>query len=187
MPEKKVHLGPSTSLFPIPAVMVSCCSKDGKENNIITLAWVGTLSSNPPIIGICIRESRHSYAMIKESGEFVVNIPSESQVKQLDFCGVATGKKVNKFKECGFTPIKGKIVNAPLIGESPVNIECKVRKIITDYSDSHHLFLGKVVSIAVNESCGSDMDVNKVKPIAYCNGGYWGLSRLLGKFGFSKR
>lgn len=182
----KDFLPPSTALFPVPVVMVSCTKNKG-DNNIITLAWVGILSSEPPIIGICVRPSRHSYPLIKDTGDFVVNIPAEDQAKALDYCGIATGRKVDKFKECGFTPVPGKIVKSPLILECPVNLECKVIKIVDDYSESHHLFMGEVVSVSLNKEFKGDINaVKAIRPIGYAQGRYWQMGPAIGKHGFSK-
>ncbi|MHA1699294.1 MAG: flavin reductase family protein, partial [Promethearchaeota archaeon] len=182
----KTFLKPGTNLFPVPAIMVSCCTPNQKKNNIITIAWTGVLSSEPPIIGICLRRSRFSYDLIAETGDFVVNIPTEDQVDVLDYCGTHTGSKVDKFVECNLTPVPGKKVKAPLILECPVNLECKLIKIIKDYSESHHLFMGKVVSVAIDQELAGEFNVKKIKPIAYAERGYWGLSNLLGTFGCSK-
>ncbi len=187
MKADKLFLKPSTSLFPVPAVMVSCCAPGGSKQNIITLAWVGILSSDPPVIGICIRPSRYSYGLIRDTGDFVVNVPSEVQVKALDYCGVVSGRDVDKFKECKLTAMPGKLVMSPVIAECPVNIECKVSRVISDYSESHHMFLGEVVSVDVSKDVGKEMPVMRAKPVAFCNGEYWGLERLLGSFGFSRR
>lgn len=186
MTDDKLFLPPSESLFPIPAVMVSCCSKDGTRNNIITLAWVGTLSSNPPEIGICIRPSRYSHDMIEATGDFVVNIPSETQAKQADLCGQVSGRHEDKFALCGLTPAKARKVKSPIIKECPMNIECKLVRVIKDYSKSHHLFLGEIVSVDVSAEYGEEMDISKIKPLVFCNGEYWSLGQFLGTMGFSK-
>lgn len=187
MDEEKIFKKPGAVLFPVPAVMVSCCDKDGTKNNIISLAWVGILASDPPVIGICIRPTRFSYGLITESGEFVVNIPSESQLKALDYCGMVSGRDVDKFEACNLTAVAASKVQAPLIKECPVNLECKVIQVITDYSISHHLFLGEVVAIAVSGEYKGKIDCAKMKPVAFCNGEYWGLGKVLGKEGFSKK
>ncbi|NMC08112.1 MAG: flavin reductase family protein, partial [Candidatus Lokiarchaeota archaeon] len=164
MNEKK-FLEADTSMFPVPPVMVSCCSKDGKKSNIITLAWVGILSSDPPMVGICIRPSRFSYNLIVETGDFVVNIPAESQARAVDYCGMTTGKAKDKFKECGLTAGKSSKVASPLIQECPVNLECKLVKVVKDYSKSHHLFLGEIVAVGVSGGSGK-IDIGTVKPLA---------------------
>lgn len=173
-------------MFPVPPVMVSCTSKDGKKRNIITLAWVGVLSSDPPMVGICIRPTRFSYKLIEEAGDFVVNIPSEGQARAVDYCGMVTGGAKDKFKECGLTAVAASKVTSPLIQECPVSLECKLVRVVKDYSRSHHLFLGEIVAVAVSEGPGG-IDMGKVKPIAFCNGEYWGLGKLLGRMGFSKK
>lgn len=184
----KQLLKPTTALAPVPAVMVSCCNEAG-ENNIITLAWVGTLCSEPPIIGIGVRKSRFSYDMIKETGEFVVNLPSEDLAWATDFCGVNSGQNVDKFGELELTPVPGEKVKAPLIGECPVNIECKVTQILE--LGSHDLFLGEIVAVHADEEVLDDsgkFSMEKARLIAYGNGEYWGLAdNSLGGAGFSKR
>ncbi len=184
--EKTFH-EPDTSLFPVPAVMVSCASKDGKRSNIITLAWVGILSSDPPIIGIAIRPSRFSYGLISETGEFAVNLPSEDQTRAMDLCGRITGKDTDKFAEAGLTAIKANKIKAPLIKECPVNLECKVVKVLKDFSKSHHLFLGEVVAVAMNGDLKGKLDIGKIKPVAFCAGKYFGIGQLLGSIGFSRK
>ena len=187
MEGEKIFKKPAAELFPVPAVMVSCCDKDGTKNNIISLAWVGILSSDPPILGICIRPSRFSYGLITETGEFVVNVPSEAQAKALDHCGMVSGGDEDKFEACNLTPIPASIVKAPLIKECPVNFECKVIKVIDDYSISHHLFLGEIVAVAISAEYKGKIDAGKMKPLAFCNGEYWSLGKVLGKMGFSKK
>lgn len=184
--EEKRFLDADTSMFPVPPVMVSCCSKDGKKNNIITLAWVGILSSDPPMVGICIRPSRFSYGLIVETGDFVVNIPSEDQARVVDYCGSVTGKTKDKFKECKLTAGKASKVASPLVQECPVSLECKLVKVVKDYSKSHHLFLGEIVAVAVSDSSGK-IDIGSIRPLAFCNGEYWGLGKLIGRMGFSKK
>ena len=182
----KKFIEADTSMFPVPPVMVSCTSKDGSKHNIITLAWVGIISSEPPMVGICIRPSRFSYNLIVETGDFVVNIPSEDQARVVDYCGMVTGKTKDKFKESGLTAGEASKVESPIILECPVNLECKLVKVIKDYSKSHHLFLGEIVAVAVSEGMGK-IDVGKVKPIAFCNGEYGGIGELIGRMGFSKK
>ncbi|HOP40312.1 MAG TPA: flavin reductase family protein, partial [Geobacteraceae bacterium] len=137
-----------TYLFPTPTAMVSCVAEDG-ATNIITLAWVGVVCSDPPVVSISIRPGRYSYDLIKKSGEFVVNIPREEQIRELDFCGVASGRDVDKFKELGFTPVPGSQVAAPLIRECPVNLECRVIDIKS--LGAHDLFLGEIVAAHMDE------------------------------------
>ncbi len=182
----KKLLKPSTVLSPVPVVMVSCCNGSG-ENNIITIAWVGTLCSEPPIIGISVRKSRFSYDTIKETGEFVVNIPSENLAWATDFCGINSGRNVDKFGELHLTPTTGDKVKAPLISECPVNIECKVTQI--QELGSHDLFIGEVVAVHANENILNEngrLDMEKAKLITYGSGQYWEIGKSLGQAGFSK-
>ena len=184
---QKVTKGPSAVLFPVPAVLVSSCLEGG-EPNIITIAWTGVMSSEPPVIYISVRPVRHSYRLIKESGEYVINIPSANQIKMVDYCGVVTGKDVNKFKETGLTPMPGARVRAPLIAECPVNIECKVRQILP--LGSHDVFISDVLavhySLEVLDEKGRP-DINKIKTYGYCTGEYRELAERIGMYGFSIR
>ena len=139
---------PGNMLYPLPAVMVSVT--DGKgEDDIITVAWTGTICTNPPMVYISVRPERYSYHMIKETGEFVINLTTEKLAKATDFCGVRSGRDVDKFKETGLTREKADIVSAPMIQESPVSIECKVKEI--KELGSHHMFLADVVAVHADE------------------------------------
>ncbi len=176
---------PGTVVYPVPAVMVSCGNIDG-EKNIITVAWTGTINTNPPMTYVSIRPERHSYEMIKKSGEFVINLVTEKLAYACDYCGVRSGKDIDKFKEMKLTAVKGNEVLAPLIYESPVNIECKVKDIIE--LGSHHMFIGEVVSVSVSDEYMDEtgkFHFNKSKPICYSHGGYFGLGKQLGTFGYS--
>lgn len=176
---------PGTVVYPVPAVMVSCGNIDG-EKNIITVAWTGTINTNPPMTYVSIRPERHSYEMIKKSGEFVINLVTEKLAYACDYCGVRSGKDIDKFKEMKLTAVKGNEVLAPLIYESPVNIECKVKDIIE--LGSHHMFIGEVVSVSVSDEYmdkTGKFHFNKSKPICYSHGGYFGLGKQLGTFGYS--
>jgi flavin reductase (DIM6/NTAB) family NADH-FMN oxidoreductase RutF len=185
----KKQLPSQTLLIPLPVVMVSCQS-EGKPN-IITLAWVGVVCSEPPMVGISIRPSRHSFGIIKESKEFVLNIVNEDLVKQADFCGSYSGREVDKFKELNLTPIIGEKVKAPLIKESPINLECQVKDIIE--LGTHHLFLGEIIATHINEEyldVKGNPDIAKLKPIVYCTKAhqYWGgLSKVLGTYGYTAK
>ena len=176
---------PGTVVYPVPAVIVSCGNIDG-EKNIITVAWTGTINTNPPMTYVSIRPERHSYEMIKKSGEFVINLVTEKLAYACDYCGVRSGKDIDKFKEMKLTAVKGNEVLAPLIYESPVNIECKVKDIIE--LGSHHMFIGEVVSVSVSDEYmdkTGKFHFNKSKPICYSHGGYFGLGKQLGTFGYS--
>ena len=176
---------PGTVLYPVPAVMVSCGTMEG-EKNIITIAWTGTINSDPAMTYISVRPERHSHKIIKETGEFVINLTTRELVEKCDFCGVKSGADMNKFDKCGLTAAKGSKVNAPIIYESPVNIECKVRDIIS--LGSHDMFLGEVVAVNVS---GEYMDetgkfhFNDARPICYSHGEYFEIGESLGRFGFS--
>lgn len=188
---------PGNMLYPLPAVMVSCqypgstdpeCSKpelQGKPN-IITVAWAGTVCTNPPILSISVRPERYSYHMIKESGEFVVNLTTESLARATDYCGVRSGRDVDKFKEMKLTPLPSREVAVPGIAESPVNIECRVREI--KELGSHHMILADVVAVTIDEKYMDEngkFHLNDSKPVAYSHGEYFSLGDKLGTFGYS--
>ena len=136
-------------LYPLPAVMVSVRGKNG-EDNIITVAWAGTVCTNPPMVSISVRPERYSYQMIKESGAFVINLTTEDLCYATDYCGVRSGRDVDKFKEMKLTKVEAEEISAPMIGESPVNIECKVEQVLE--LGSHHMFLAKVVAVHADEA-----------------------------------
>lgn len=173
-------------LYPLPAVMVSVSDKDGK-NNIITVAWAGTICTNPPMVSISVRPERYSYHMIDETGEFVINLTNEDLAKASDYCGVRSGRDVDKFKEMHLTPDEAQYVKAPLIKESPVNIECRVVK---EELGSHHMFLAEVLAVHVDDAYMDESNrfaLEKTKPLVYVHGQYFSLGRLLGTFGYSVR
>ena len=180
----KVIWKSGTFIYPIPAVMVSC--GDMEKSNIITVAWTGILNTNPATVYISVRPTRYSYNLIKESKEFVINLTTEKLVRATDWCGVRTGAKFDKFKEMNLHKEKAKYVKCPLIKESPVSIECKVKEI--KELVSHHVFIAEVLSIDADEkyidSKGA-FDISKCNLIAYANGGYYILGKKVGKFGFS--
>lgn len=182
---KKLHWKGGNMLYPVPAVLVTCA--DGKGNsNMITIAWTGTVCTNPPMLYISVRPERYSYDMIKSTGEFVVNLTTRDLAKATDYCGVKSGRDVDKWKETGLTPVKAEHVNVPLIEESPVNIECRVRKI--EELGSHHMFIADVVGVDVNEDLLDEkgrLDLAKSKPIVYSHGEYYDLGKFLGTFGGS--
>lgn len=174
-------------LYPLPVVMVSC--KDENERpNIITVAWAGTVCTNPPMVSISLKKERYSYNLIKNSGEFVINLVTEDLIKATDYCGVKSGRKNDKFKDTGLTIGKGNIVSAPLIMESPVNIECKVKQIIP--LGSHDMFISEVVSVAVDKSLMDEtgkFNLNSSRLAIYSHGEYYGLGDMIGRFGYSVR
>lgn len=176
---------PGNMLYPLPAVMVSCQGNDEKPN-IITVAWAGTVCTNPPMLSISVRPERYSYHLIEESGEFVVNLTTKALVKATDFCGVRSGRDVDKFKECHLTPLPSKQVHAPGIAESPVNIECKVREIKP--LGSHSMFLADVVGVTIDDTLLDEknkFDLNAAGLVTYSHGEYFLLGQKLGTFGYS--
>lgn len=181
----KQNWKPGNMLYPLPVVMVSVADKEGKQN-IITIAWAGTICSNPPMVSISVRPERYSYDVIKETGEFVINLTTKELVYATDYCGVKSGRDVDKFKEMGLTALPGKEVNAPLIAESPVNIECKVTQVIP--LGSHDMFLAEVVAVHVDEKYIDEkgkFHLDKAEPVAYSHGDYLATGELLGTFGYS--
>ena len=172
-------------LYPLPAVMVSMADENGKSN-IITVAWAGTICTNPPMLSISVRPERYSYDILKQTGEFVVNLTTEELAYATDYCGVRSGRDVDKFKEMDLHEEQASQVKAPMIQESPVNIECKVRKI--EELGSHHMFLADIVAVNIDESYLNEknkFELGKAKPIVYSHGEYYGLGKLLGTFGYS--
>lgn len=175
-------------LYPLPAVMVSC-AREGERPNIITLAWVGTVCTNPPMVSISLRPSRYSYGIIRETKEFVINLTTRELLRAADYCGVKSGRDVDKFKELGLTPERAKeLKHAPVIAESPVNIECRVSEVRE--LGSHHLFLAHVVGVGVDEQYldkAGKFDLNAAGLVAYSHGGYFALGQQCGSFGYSVR
>ena len=170
-------------IAPVPAVMVSC--GDMEKSNIITVAWCGITNTIPPKTYISVRPSRYSYNIIKESGEFVINLVPATLAKMADFCGVYTGKKVDKFQKCGFTKEKATNVSAPLISECPISIECKVTDIV--HLGSHDMFLADIVAVNVEKRllAGDKLCINRAHLCAFAHGEYYKLGERIGKFGFS--
>ena len=181
---KKVMWKPGTFLYPLPAVLVSCGTME--KSNIITIAWTGILNTNPAMVYISVRPTRHSYNMIKEQGEFVINLTNQKLARATDWCGVKTGAKVDKFKEMNLHKQKANFVKCPMIEESPVSVECKVKEI--KELGSHHMFVAEVLAINADEQYIDEkgaFDISKCDLIAYSNGHYYSLGKKLGKFGFS--
>ncbi len=162
---EKVSLKPSTAVYPAPTAVISVGNMD--DANLITLAWVGNLASDPPVVGISVRPSRHSYAYLEETGEFVVNLPNADQRHIVDFCGTRSGKNMNKWTQMQLTKLPGTKTKVPLLGEFPVNIECRVTNKVE--LGSHWLYLGEVLAVHVSKDCmdGKKVDVSKLKPLAY--------------------
>lgn len=172
-------------VYPIPAVMITCRDKAGNDN-IITIAWTGTICTNPAMVYISVRPERHSYNMIKETGEFVINLTTKDLVYATDYCGVRSGRDVDKFAELGLTKEQASKVDVAMIGESPVNIECKVVKI--DELGSHHMFVAEVVAVHADKKYMDEkgkFDLSKSDPIVYSHGEYYSMGEKLGTFGYS--
>lgn len=173
-------------ISPVPAVMVSCGSMDG-EHNIITIAWTGTICSEPAMCYISVRKERHSYSMIKSSGEFVINLTTQALARATDWCGVRSGRDFDKFDFCGLTPQSCPNLSAPAIAESPVNIECKVRQVIE--LGSHDMFIAEVVGVMVDDSLldpqSGKLDLGRAGLLGYAHGEYYALGEKLGTFGWT--
>lgn len=186
----KEYFKAGNMLNPVPAVMVT--SGDMESANIVTVAWCGNACTNPPMLYISLRPERYSYDIIKKNGEFVVNLVTDKLVKACDYCGVKSGRDVDKFKECNLTKLESRFVKAPSILESPVSIECKVNRII-DFSDkdikhSHHMIIADILGVTVDKSLLDEngrFNFEKSNPIVYSHGEYYGLGEYLGKFGYS--
>lgn len=178
---------PGNMLYPLPVVMVSMQDKNGKAN-IITIAWAGTVCTNPPMVSISVRPERFSYPILKETGEFVINLTTRELTFATDYCGVKSGREVDKFREMSLTPIAADQVKAPMIAESPVNIECRVNRILP--LGSHDLFLADVLAVHADERY-MDKDhkfhLEKADPIVYSHGDYLSCGEKLGSFGYSVR
>ena len=176
---------PGNMLYPLPVVMVSAADKEGRDD-IITVAWAGTVCTNPPMVSISIRPERYSYHMIRETGEFVINLTTEELAFATDYCGVKSGRDVDKFKETGLTREKAEKVQAPMIAEAPVSIECKVKEIRE--LGSHHMFIAQVAAVHADEKYMDEknrFDLNRARPIVYSHGEYLGTGKKLGTFGYS--
>ncbi len=172
-------------LFPLPAVMVSCKSADGRPN-IITVAWAGTICSEPPMVSISVRPERHSHDIIASSGGFVINLVTESLVRACDYCGVRSGRDHDKFKEMKLTEYVSEFMDTPAIAESPVNIYCRVLRI--DKLGSHDMFIAEVAGVTVDESHMDEAGrfaLDECGLISFSHGEYFALGEKLGKFGFS--
>ncbi len=172
-------------LYPLPVVMVSMADRAGNYN-IITIAWAGTVCTNPPMVSISVRPDRYSFPILKETGEFVVNLTTKELAYATDFCGVKSGREGDKFKALGLTPLAAEKVHAPLIGESPVNIECRVRQVMA--LGSHHMFLADVVSVHADVRYMDEkrkFHLEKAEPIVYSHGAYFACGEELGRFGYS--
>lgn len=183
----KIDFKPGNMLYPLPAVMATVRDKEGVDN-IITVAWTGTVCTNPPMLYISVRPERHSYKALQETGEFVVNLTTEAMAKGTDYCGVRSGRDVDKFKETGFHKGEASKVNCAIIEESPVNIECKVREVLP--LGSHHMFIADVVHVSVDEQYMDEkgtFHLDRSNPMVYSHGTYFSIGESLGTFGYSVR
>ncbi len=182
---KKQQWKPGNMLYPLPAVMVSL-GREGERPNIITVAWTGTVCTNPPMVYISVRPERYSYGILKDTGKFVLNLTTEKLVRATDFCGVRSGREVDKFQMTGLTAVPGPVTGCPMIEESPVNVECEVTEIRE--LGSHHMFLAEVKAVHVEEAAldsKGKFQLNKTGLLAYSHGEYLGLGKKLGSFGYS--
>ena len=180
----KTKLRGGALLAPVPPVMVSC--GDAERKNILTVAWTGITNTVPPKTYISVRPSRHSYNIIKESGEFVLNLTPTSLVRTADYCGIYTGAKVNKFEKCHLTPVEAEEVAAPMIDECPVSICCRVTDIVP--LGSHDMFLADILAVYVEDRLldeNGKLHLEKADLCAYAHGDYYALGKMLGHFGFS--
>ena len=175
-------------IYPLPAVLVSC-GESPEEYNLLTVAWTGTVCTNPPMCYISVRPERHSYGIIRRTGEFVINLTTRSLARATDWCGVRSGRDFDKFRETGLTPLAAEHVAAPIVAESPVNIECRVRQILP--LGSHDMFLAEVVGVQVDEAyldpATGRFRLEQADPIVYSHGEYFALGDALGHFGWSVR
>ena len=176
---------PGNMLYPLPVVMISVADKDGKSN-IITVAWAGTVCTNPPMVSISVRPERYSYDILKETGEFVINLTTKDLAYATDYCGVKSGRDVDKFKEMNLTPLPGEKVKAPLIKESPVNLECRVTQVLP--LGSHDMFLAEVVAVHADKQYMDEkgkFHLEYAEPIVYSHGSYLATGEKIGTFGYS--
>ena len=179
---------PGTLIYPLPAVLVSCGATP-EEWNMLTIAWTGTVCSDPPMCSISVRPERHSYELIRRTGAFVINLTTRRLARATDWCGVRSGRDCDKFREMGLTPLRGETISAPIVAESPVNIECRVTQRIP--LGSHDLFLAEVVHVQVDEAlidpATGKFRLEQADPIVYSHGEYFALGEALGHFGWSVR
>lgn len=177
---------PGTMIYPLPALLVSCGGCES-EYNLITVSWAGTLCTNPPMCYISVRPERHSYPILKKNMEFVINLTTEEMAYATDWCGVKSGRDVNKFREMKLTPGKASVVNAPTVEESPLCIECRVREIVP--LGSHDMFVADVVNVKADEAYmdpgTGKWELADSRPLVYLHGVYFGLGEKIGKFGWS--
>ena len=176
---------PGNMLYPLPVVLVSVADVNGRYN-LFTVAWAGTVCTSPPMVSISVRPERYSYPILRETGEFVINLTTRKLACATDYCGVKSGRDVDKFRELGLTPLPGSKVRAPLLGESPVNIECKVVQMLP--LGSHHLFLAEVAAVHAEDKYMDErrkFHLEKAEPVVYSHGAYFVCGEQLGTFGYS--
>lgn len=183
----RVDFKPGNMLYPVPAVLVSVANKAGKSN-LFTVAWAGTICSDPPMVSISVRKERYSHSMIMETGEFVINLTTKDLVFATDYCGVKSGRDTDKWADMKLTPVPGTKVNVPYVAESPVAIECKVEQVLE--LGTHDMFVARVVAVTVDDKYMDEkgrFDLRSADPLAYSHGEYYSLGEKLGKFGYSVR
>ncbi|WP_430937128.1 flavin reductase family protein [Saccharicrinis sp. 156] len=182
----KVDWKPGNMVYPLPAVMVTV-GNSPENYNIITIAWTGTICSDPPMCYISVRKGRHSYPILKETGEFVINLTTKDLSYATDWCGVRSGRQYDKFKEMHLTPGKASVVSAPIIEESPVNIECKVTQVVE--LGTHDMFMAEVVNVKADEKFIDErsgaFSLFKAKLLCYSHGNYYEVGKRIGKFGYA--
>ena len=181
----KIDFKPGNMLYPLPAVLVSASDGEGKDN-LLTIAWAGTICANPPMVSISVRPERYSYEMIKQTGEFVINLTTKDLVYATDYCGVVSGRDVDKWEACNLTRVPGTEVNVPYVKESPVSIECRVRKV--EELGSHHMFIADVVAVHCDDAYmdeNNGFHLEESNPLVYSHGQYYATGEYLGKFGYS--
>lgn len=183
----KIDFKPGNMLYPLPAVLVTVRDAEGRDN-VLTIAWVGTVCTNPPMLYISVRPERYSYRALKETGEFAVNLTTASMARAVDYCGVRSGKDVDKFQETGLVRGEAAKINVPVIEDSPVNIECRVRDVLE--LGSHHMFLADVVHVTVDDRYMDEkgtFHLEKSNPLVYSYGIYCDIGNFIGTFGYSVR
>ncbi len=181
----KISWKPGNMLYPLPVVMVSCGEK-GAKPNIVTVAWAGTICSDPVMVSISVRKERYSHPIISKTGEFVINLVTEELTYATDYCGVKSGRDIDKFAELNLTPVQIDGVDAPAIAESPLNLACKVKEV--KELGSHDMFIAEVVGVTVDDKYMDEsgkFDLNSSGLVAYSHGEYVSLGEKIGKFGYS--
>ena len=184
---QKVIWPPSTQLAPVPAVLVGCGSAEA-DWNLITVAWTGIVCSKPPMLSVSVRPERHSHGLIRQSGEFTVNLPTAAMAADVDWCGVVSGRDHRKFAERHLTPLAGSKVAAPLVAECPLGLECRVTQVLE--LGTHDLFLAEIVAVQVTESWINEsgrLELERAGLLSYVHGHYFGLGECIGHFGYSVR